>query len=264
MRLSGRVLVIAGSDSGGGAGVQADIKTITAMGAYAASAITALTAQDTRAVHAILPVPPDFIARQIEVVLDDIGADVIKTGMLGEAAAIGRVCDVLAARAPDMPVVVDPVMRATSGARLLEDSALDTMKRRLLPIAAVLTPNVPEAEALAGVAIDDRAAMRRIAVALRAMGPAAVLLKGGHMRGETVVDVLASAGGVVEFAAPRIDSRHTHGTGCTLASAIAAGLAQEMELPAAIERARAYVRVAIETAPGFGAGNGPINHLISP
>ncbi len=260
MRLTGRVLAIAGSDSGGGAGIQADIKTITAMGAYATSAITALTAQDTRAVHAILPVPRDFIARQIEVVLGDIGADAIKTGMLGEAASIERVCDVLATRVPDVPIVVDPVMRATSGARLLEEAALEVTKRRLLPMATVLTPNVPEAEALTGMAITDHAAMHVAAVSLLTLGPKAVLLKGGHMPGERVVDILATGDGVIEFAAPRIASRHTHGTGCTLASAIAAGLAQGMALPAAIERARAYVRAAIQTAPGLGSGHGPLNH----
>ena len=263
MGLSGRVLVVAGSDSGGGAGIQADIKTITALGAYAATAITALTAQNTLGVHGILPVPPDFVVWQMEAVLDDIGADAVKTGMLGDAASIERVCETLAARAGAIPVVVDPVMCATSGARLLPVEAVTVLKRRLLPMATVLTPNLPEAEVLAGMAIGDRAAMRRAAMALLTLGANAVLLKGGHLPGDTVVDVLATEDGVEEFAAPRIASRHTHGTGCTLASGIAAGLAQGMELRAAIVRARGYVRAAIATAPGFGAGHGPLNHAVT-
>jgi len=260
MRLSGRVLVIAGSDSGGGAGIQADIKTITAMGAYAATAITALTAQDTLGVHGILPVPPDFIVWQMEAVLDDIGADAVKTGMLGDATAIERVCETLAARKPSIPLVVDPVMRATGGTRLLAVEAVTVLRRQLLPMATVLTPNLPEAEILAGMQIPDRAAMGRAATALLTLGANAVLLTGGHLPGDTVIDLLATEDGVEEYAAPRIETRHTHGTGCTLASALAAGLAQGMELRAAVGRARAYVRAAIATAPGFGAGNGPLNH----
>ncbi|MEO9190931.1 MAG: bifunctional hydroxymethylpyrimidine kinase/phosphomethylpyrimidine kinase, partial [Acetobacteraceae bacterium] len=236
--MSGRVLVVAGSDSGGGAGIQADIKTITALGAYAATAITALTAQNTLGVHGVLPVPPDFVVWQMEAVLDDIGADAVKTGMLGDATSIERVCEILAARAGAIPVVVDPVMCATSGARLLPVEAVTVLKRRLLPMAALLTPNLPEAEALAGMAIGDRAAMGRAAMALLTLGANAVLLKGGHLPGDTVIDLLATEDGVEEFAAPRIASRHTHGTGCTLASGIAAGLAQGMELRAAIVRAR--------------------------
>ncbi len=261
-RLSGRVLVVAGSDSGGGAGIQADVKTITALGAYAATAITALTAQNTLGVQGILPVPPDFLAWQIEAVLDDIGADAMKTGMLGGAAAIERVCDTLAARA-GVPLVVDPVMFAKGGARLLAADAVTMLKRRLLPMAAVLTPNLPEAEALAGMTIPDLPAMRHAAAALLTLGVPAVLLKGGHLPGEAVIDLLATEDGVEEFAAPRIASRHTHGTGCTLASAVAAGLAQRLSLRAAVLRARAYVRAAIASAPGFGAGNGPLNHAVT-
>ncbi len=262
-RLHGRVLVIAGSDSGGGAGVQADVKTITALGAYAATALTALTAQNTLGVQGVLPVPPDFLAWQIEAVLDDIGADAVKTGMLGDAAAIERVCDTLAARAPGLPLVVDPVMTAKGGARLLATDAVIALKRRLLPMAAVLTPNLPEAEALAGMAIPDLEAMRRTAAALLTLGVPAVLLKGGHLPGETVTDLLATQDGVEEFAASRIVSRHTHGTGCTLASALAAGLAQGLSVREAVLRARLYVRTAIATAPGFGAGHGPLNHAVT-
>ena len=210
--MHGRVLVIAGSDSGGGAGIQADIKTITAFGAYAATAITALTAQDTLGVHAVHMVPPDFVGRQIAVVLDDIGADVVKTGMLGDAATIEVVCDTLARHAEGVPVVVDPVMVATTGARLLAPGgAHGAAQRWLLPMRLLVTPNLPEAEALAGMAIRDVVAMRTAAGALLELGVPAVLLKGGHLPGEQVVDLLATADGIEEFAAPRIDSRHTTG-----------------------------------------------------
>ena len=260
--MHGRVLVIAGSDSGGGAGIQADIKTITAFGAYAATAITALTAQNTLGVHAVHMLPPDFVARQIAVVLDDIGADIVKTGMLGDAATVEVVCDTLMRHVERVPVVVDPVMVATTGARLLEPDALAMLKRRLLPLACLITPNLPEAEALAGMTISDVAAMHHAVQAMLTLGVPAVLLKGGHLPGEQVMDLLATIDGVEEFVAPRIASRHTHGTGCTLASAVAAGLAQGLGLRDAVVRARAYVRAAIAAAPGFGAGHGPLNHAV--
>jgi hydroxymethylpyrimidine/phosphomethylpyrimidine kinase len=260
--MHGRVLVIAGSDSGGGAGIQADIKTLTAFGTYAATAITALTAQDTQSVYEVHPVPPDFVARQIAVVLDDIGADVVKTGMLWDAETIEVVCDTLARHAQGVPVVVDPVMAATTGARLLAADTLATLKRRLLPMATVVTPNVPEAEALAGMTIQDHADLHHAAAAMLTLGIPAVLLKGGHRSGEVVTDLLATVDGVEEFSAPRIVSRHTHGTGCTLASGIAAGLAQGLGLRDAVLRARAFVRAAIIAAPGFGSGHGPLNHAV--
>ena len=258
--MRGRVLIIAGSDSGGGAGIQADIKTVTMLDAFAATAITALTAQNTLGVFAVLPVAPDFIRRQIDVVLDDIGADAIKTGMLHDAAVIESVAAVIEARAAQIPLVVDPVMAAKGGAALIEPDAVDALKRLLIPRAAVLTPNLPEAEILLGRTIDSLAAMQDAAHALLGLGCAAVLLKGGHLPGATVHDVLASAGGVRLWQSPRIDSRHTHGTGCTLASAIAAGLAQGLRVEAAVERAREYVRRAILSAPGLGAGHGPLGH----
>ncbi|HEY1932002.1 MAG TPA: bifunctional hydroxymethylpyrimidine kinase/phosphomethylpyrimidine kinase [Acetobacteraceae bacterium] len=258
--LMGRVLAIAGSDSGGGAGIQADIKTITALGAYAATAITALTAQNTLGVTGILPVPPEFVTQQIAVVMQDIGADAIKTGMLGDSAIIEAVADALGRYAQGVPVVVDPVMVAKGGARLLEPGAMDALVRRLLPHATVITPNLPEAEALLGEAIPNVAAMHRAASLLLTLGVPAVLLKGGHLPDDTVVDLLATADGVEAFAAPRIDTRHTHGTGCTMASAVATGLAQGMSLRDAVVRARAYVRAAIASAPGFGSGHGPLNH----
>ena len=263
MLMRGRVLVIAGSDSGGGAGIQADIKTITALGAFAATAITALTAQNTIGVHGVMAVPPDFIHQQIEVVLSDIGADVIKIGMLGDAATIATVCDALTDFAPDVPVVLDPVMVAKGGHALLAAEAVDSLRRRLLPLAAVITPNLPEAEALTGRTIGSEADMRPAAAALLAMGVPAALVKGGHLASETVVDLLATEAGTEVFAASRIPTRHTHGTGCTTASAVAAGLAQGLSLRDAVNRARLYVRAAIETAPGLGRGHGPLNHAVT-
>jgi hydroxymethylpyrimidine/phosphomethylpyrimidine kinase len=261
-RTRGRVLAIAGSDSGGGAGIQADIKTITALGAYAATAITALTAQNTRGVHAIRMVPPEFIHQQIVVVLDDIGADAIKTGMLGDAATIETVTDALARHAAAIPFVLDPVMVAKGGAHLLDPGAVHALVRHLLPKASVITPNLPEAEVLSNRAIPGVTAMQDAAKALLDLGVPAVLLKGGHLPGDTLVDVLATSEGIESFSAPRIDTRHTHGTGCTMASAIAAGLAQGIALREAVQRARDYVRAAIATAPGFGAGHGPLNHYV--
>jgi hydroxymethylpyrimidine/phosphomethylpyrimidine kinase len=256
----GRVLIVAGSDSGGGAGIQADIKTVTMLDAFAATAITALTAQNTQGVHGVLPIDPAFIRQQMEVVLDDIGADAIKTGMLHDAAVIDTVAAVLAERAPATPLVLDPVMVAKGGAPLIQPQAIAALKTRLLPRAAVLTPNLPEAEILCGRKIADVAAMREAARALQALGCGAVLLKGGHLAGDIVHDVLATEDGFEEWASPRIDTRHTHGTGCTLASAIAAGLAQGMTVPAAVGRARDYVQRAIASAPGFGHGHGPLDH----
>jgi len=260
--MKGRVLVVAGSDSGGGAGIQADIKAITALGGFAMTAITALTAQNTLGVHAVHPVPGEFLRAQMTCVLDDIGADVIKTGMLGDAATIETVCAVLESHAAGVPVVVDPVMVAKGGARLLADEALSALKRRLLPFATLLTPNLPEAEVLAGMRIPDAAAMRHAAAALLTLGVPGVLLKGGHLPGDEMIDMLATEAGIEEFPSTRIDTRHTHGTGCTMASAIAAGLAQGLALREAVIRARAYVRAAILGAPGFGGGHGPLNHAV--
>jgi len=259
----GRVLIVAGSDSGGGAGIQADIKTVTALGGYAATAVTALTAQDTLGVHAVHAVPVPFITEQIALVLHDIGADALKTGMLGDAATIDAVADAFVMHAPGVPYVCDPVMVAKGGHPLLDPGAVATLKRRLPKLASVITPNLPEAEVLCGMAIPDLAAMRRAAEVLLTLGVSAVLLKGGHLPGDRVVDLLATEAGVEEFAAPRIETRATHGTGCTLASAIATGLAQGMGLRDAVLRARAYVRAAMVSAPGFGRGHGPLNHGVT-
>ncbi|WP_298721602.1 bifunctional hydroxymethylpyrimidine kinase/phosphomethylpyrimidine kinase [uncultured Ferrovibrio sp.] len=257
----GRVLIIAGSDSGGGAGIQADIKAVTALGGYAATAITALTAQDTRTVHAVHDVPADFVALQLRVVLEDIGADAIKTGMLHRADIIEAIVDALDRYAPDVPLVVDPVMVAKGGARLLQPSAADALRTKLIPRATLITPNLPEAEVLSDMTIPGEAEMPAAAERLLSLGPRAVLLKGGHLPGDDLVDYLATGEGRVErFEGRRIDTSSTHGTGCTLASAIAAGLAFGLPLQAAVEQARRYVRKAIETAPGLGHGHGPLNH----
>lgn len=260
--MKGRVLVVAGSDSGGGAGIQADIKAITALGAYAATAITALTAQDTRGVHAVHSVPAAFIDLQIRLSLEDIGADAIKTGMLGDAGTVTAVCDALA-RAPGVPLVADPVMVAKGGARLLAGDAVEALKRRLLPLAAILTPNLPEAEVLCGTTINTVDEMEEAARLMLTLGVPAVLLKGGHLEGDTVTDILATEEGVERFTDARIATRHTHGTGCTLASAVAAGLAQGLPLRTAVVRARCYVRAAILAAPGYGRGHGPLDHGVT-
>ncbi len=261
--MKGRVLIVAGSDSGGGAGIQADIKAVTAMDGFAATAITALTAQNTLGVHGVEPVTPAFIAQQIEVVLSDIGADALKTGMLHSAEVIHIVAAAFRKHAPGVPLVIDPVMVAKGGHRLLLTEAETALRETLLPMAAVLTPNLPEAEVLAGFPVRVEGDMARAAEKLATFGAKAVLVKGGHLEGDRVIDLLFHDGRIERFESARIPSRHTHGTGCTLASAIAAGLAQKLSLRDSVVRARAYVRQAIETAPGFGQGHGPLNHAVT-
>lgn len=255
----GRVLIIAGSDSGGGAGVQADIKTVTVLGGYAMSAITAITVQDTQGVHGVHPVPLDVIEAQAMAALNDIGADAIKTGMLGDAATV-RLAAELLGRAADIPAVVDPVMVAKGGARLLAADAVAAMIAELVPRAALLTPNAPEAAALTGLAVETTDDLRRAGERLLAGGAKAVLMKGGHIPGRSVIDLLMTAEGETLFEGARMETRHTHGTGCTLASACAVGLAQGMKLERAVARAWAYTAEAIRSAPGFGAGAGPLDH----
>jgi hydroxymethylpyrimidine/phosphomethylpyrimidine kinase len=259
--MSGRVLVVAGSDSGAGAGIQADIKTIAALGGYATTAITALTAQNTTGVQAVMAVPPDFVRRQMEAVLDDIGADCIKTGMLHDGGVIDALVSVLESRAASVPLVVDPVMISTSGTRLLDAYAVAVLKRRLIPRTTVLTPNVPEAEALTGMTLSDIDAMKRAAQALLDLGARHVVLKGGHLPGPNVCDVFSGAGETVVIEGERIETPHTHGTGCTLASAIAVGLAQGLAPLPAMRRARDYLAEAIRAAPGLGKGHGPLGHM---
>lgn len=255
----GRVLVIAGSDSGGGAGIQADIKTITALGGYAATAITAVTVQNTLGVTGVHPIPLDVIAAQARAVLDDIGADAIKTGMLGDVAVVETVAAAID-YAGAVPAVVDPVMIAKGGAPLLADAAIGAVKSLMIPRAALLTPNAPEAAALTGLVVETTDDLRRAGEALLALGAKAVLMKGGHVTGERVVDVLMTPDGETTFEGERIETRHTHGTGCTLASACATGLAQGLSLEEAVARAWNYVHEAMLRAPGLGGGHGPLDH----
>jgi len=257
-----RLLVIAGSDSSGGAGIQADIKTADAFGVYAMTCITAVTAQNTKGVASVHPIPPKIVRDQIMACLSDIGADAIKTGMLANAAIVKVVAETLAKYAGGIPLVVDPVMVATSGAILLETDAEEAIKKFLLPLATLVTPNIPEAKRLTGMRGGRRDDIRSAAAYLRDMGAQAVLIKGGHSTRSTIDDVLVWEGGEDILAYPRIKTRSTHGTGCTLASAIACGLAQGLSLPLAVGRAREYVQAAIETAPGLGKGHGPLNHAV--
>ncbi len=251
-----RILVIAGSDSGGGAGIQADIKTITCLVGYAMTAVTAVTVQNTLGVVAIHPVPADIVAAQIRACLADIGADAIKIGMLGSVAVVMAVAEALEGVA--IPIVLDPVMVAKGGAALIDDEATEALVHRLLPRATVVTPNTPELAILTDTEIEDEADALLAAQELLGQGPRAVLAKGGHLPGEMLTDWLVMRAGHRAFTAARVDTRHTHGTGCTLAAALACGLGQGLGIEAATERARAFVAQGIARAPGFGAGHGPL------
>jgi hydroxymethylpyrimidine/phosphomethylpyrimidine kinase len=256
-----RILVIAGSDSGGGAGIQADIKTITMLGGHAMTAITAITAQNTVAVTAVHPVPVEMVLAQIDAVISDIGVDAIKIGMIGSA----RILDAVAERLEGLrrvPVVLDPVMTATSGSALADRETVGGLAR-LLDLATVVTPNVPELEALTGRKVQGEAAMIAAARMLAELHGCAVLAKGGHLSGSHVVDVLVEAVGVVErWQDAWIKTRHNHGTGCTLASGIATGIGGGLSLVEAASWARSYLRAALEAGPGLGAGHGPIGHAL--
>ncbi len=256
----GRILVVAGSDSGGGAGIQADIKTVTALGGFAMTAISALTAQNTEGVHGIHDVPAEFVAEQMRVVLEDIGADCIKIGMIHRVKVIEAVADALENYGSGIPLVVDTVMVAKGGAKLLVDDAVDALKERLISKAALITPNIPEAEALTGMKISGDAEAAEAGHKLMTLGPSAVLMKGGHLEGPEVIDLLIEQSGETAFKGPRLETRHTHGTGCTLASACATGIAQGLSVHDAVACARKYVFEAIRTAPGLGHGHGPLNH----
>ena len=261
MPIKGRVLVVAGSDSGAGAGIQADIKTVMALGGFATTAITAVTAQDTLGVHGVFAIPPAFIQLQMRRVLDDIGADAFKTGMLADIPTVEAVADVFA-EYRHVPFVLDPVMIAKGGHPLIAANAMDSLASILLPLATLVTPNAPEAEALAGITVATVDDQFRAADILLRLGAHAVLLKGGHLETAQITDVLATPDGVQVFTAPRRLTRHTHGTGCTLGSAIATGLAQGMPMGDAVRRAHAYVQAALAAAPGYGAGHGPLGHNV--
>jgi hydroxymethylpyrimidine/phosphomethylpyrimidine kinase len=253
-------LTIAGSDSGGGAGIQADLKTFAAHGVYGTSAITALTAQNTVGVTAVHVVPAEFVTAQIEAVAEDLGCDAVKTGMLATAAIVEAV--VATIEELELPnLVVDPVMVAKSGDRLLDDDAVHAVRTALLRLARVVTPNIPEAEVLAGMAITSLAEMREAARRIKKFGPAAVLVKGGHLAGDTITDLLADDAQVIEMAGPRIAGRHTHGTGCTLAAAIAARLARGETVEQAARGAKEYVAGAMQHGIDLGAGHQPLNHF---
>jgi len=255
-----RALTIAGSDSGGGAGIQADVKTFTMFGVYGMSAITALTAQNTCGVAGIHALPAPFVRQQIDVVAADIGIDAAKTGMLVNAEIISVVAQ--AVRAHHIaPLVVDPVMVAGSGARLLEDEARETLRRELLPLASLVTPNIAEAEALTGVKIAAVSDMHRAARALRALGARASLVTGGHLEGGEAIDVFDDGVTVRELAAPRAASSHTHGSGCQLSAAITACLARGQGLHDAVEEAKRFITVAIAHGLAIGKGTGPANPL---
>ncbi len=256
-----RVLAIAGTDPSGGAGLQADIKTITALGGYAQGAITALLAQNTLGVQSVVKVSERFVADQIRVCLDDIGVDAIKIGMLHRAAVIERVAEALSGLPDGVPIVLDPVMVAKSGHRLLDPEAEAALADRMLPRAAVLTPNAPEAAVLTGQAIENEDDMRRAGDRLLRTGAGAVLMKGGHLDGPEVLDLLMTRDETTEFRHPRLTTRSTHGTGCTLSAALATALASGHDLRAAAATAVRYVHEALRTAPGFGGGAGPLNHL---
>ena len=256
-------VTIAGSDSGGGAGIQADLKTFSALGVYGASVIAALTAQNTKGVTGIHDVPPAFVTAQIDAVFSDLKVGAVKLGMLSNAAVIAAVADGLA-RHQQTNVVLDPVMVATSGDRLLKPDAVDNLRKLLIPMALVVTPNLLEAAALldTGIATDE-AAMRTQGEQLLALGAKAVLIKGGHAKGAESVDLLIEPGGVTRLSSPRFDTRNTHGTGCTLSSAIAAGIAKGLTLADATRAAKSYVTTAIAAADrlSIGSGHGPVHHF---
>jgi hydroxymethylpyrimidine/phosphomethylpyrimidine kinase len=253
-------LTIAGSDSGAGAGIQADLKTFAAHGVYGTSAITAITAQNTSGVRAWQAVPVDLVVAQIEAVVDDIGANAVKIGMLANAAIVRAVARTIAAL--ELPhVVLDPVMVAKGGDRLLQEDAIDELRLALLPLAHVITPNVPEAEVLAGRPIRSVDDMHDVARRLREFGARVVLVKGGHLSGSESIDVACTARGIIELRGPRLSTPNTHGTGCTLSSAIAANLALGMEDQQALREARRYLEGAIRHAPPIGAGHGPLEHF---
>ncbi|MBN8219210.1 MAG: bifunctional hydroxymethylpyrimidine kinase/phosphomethylpyrimidine kinase [Spirochaetes bacterium] len=253
------VLTIAGSDSCGGAGIQADLKAFSAMGVYGMSVVSALTAQNTVGVKAVSLVDPAFVAAQLDAVFEDIRVDAVKIGMLGSRAIIGAVADFLRTRRPPI-LVLDPVMISKSGHALLPPDAVRALGEELLPLASVLTPNLPEAGALLGRGVEDEAGALQAARDLLALGPSAVLLKGGHLPGEPA-DLLVTPRGVTRFPGLRIDTPHTHGTGCSLASALTALLARGVPLESAVEKAKAYVAEGIRHGIALGKGHGPIHHF---
>lgn len=256
-----RVLVVAGSDSSGGAGIQADIKTVTALGGYAATAVTALTCQNTTSIRRIVGVDPLLVDLQMRSMLDDIGADAIKIGMLHSEQTVELVARVCESSARGIPIVLDPVVRSSSGVALLSPEGVEALRERLLPLAAVVTPNADEAEALTGVAVRAPDDMLHALDRFQLMGVSAALVTGGHLEGDQVVDILRTADGEqYRFEHDRLDTRCTHGTGCTLSTAIACGLGEGQTLRGAVEQARAFVLDAMRSAVPLGSGRSPLDH----
>lgn len=252
-----RLLIIAGSDSGGGAGIQADIKTAEAHGVFSTTAITALTAQNTLGVDSVSDVSAEFVGAQIEAVLSDIGADAVKLGMLNNADVIEVVAEKL--QGLDCPIILDTVMVSTSGHKLLADDAIQALKTKLMPLATIITPNIPEAEVLADMKIETVDDMLKAGEKI----DGDILLKGGHLESDELTDILFYQGEIHKFTSAKIQTKNTHGTGCTLASAIACNLANGLGMIEAVEKAREYVFEAIKNAPNIGQGNGPLNHKVS-
>ena len=262
MRPKSKVLIIAGSDSSGGAGIQADIKTATALGSYAMTAITAVTAQNTQGVKKIIPIPIKSVQKQITLILDDIGANAVKIGMLHNAGTIQCVYKILK-KYKLKNIVLDPVMIAKGGARLVNNSSIKYLKKLLLPLCKVVTPNIPEAEVLTGYSISNKEDMIKAAKKILSMGPKSVLLKGGHLKNKMIFDILASKNKIKVFSKRKIKTKNTHGTGCTLSSALATCLSQKKNIYKSCKTSLKYVDQAIVTAPGYGKGFGPLNHLVS-
>jgi len=257
-----KALTIAGSDSGAGAGIQADLKTFSALGVYGSTVITAITAQNTVGVTAVHEIPVEIVAAQLDAVMEDIGADAAKTGMLSSAAIIETVAAGVRRHRIER-LVVDPVMVAKSGDRLLREDAVTALRDLLLPLAYIVTPNAPEAEVLCGRPVRNEADMHEAARAIHAFGPRYVVLKGGHVPGEQVVDLLFDGQSFERFVLPRVETPHTHGTGCTFSAAIAAFLARGLEVAAAVWEAKQYLHRALETAFAIGRGRSPVHHFHS-
>ena len=262
MHPKSRVLIIAGSDSSGGAGIQADIKTITALGSYAMTAVTAVTAQDTKGVKKITPISTKNVQKQITMVLDDIGSDAVKIGMLHNSSIVKCVYSILK-KYKLKNIVLDPVMVAKGGAKLINNSSIVYLKKLLLPLSNIITPNIPEAEILTGYSISNKEDMIKAAKKILNMGSKNVLLKGGHLKNKMIFDILASKKGIRIFSKKKIKTKNTHGTGCTLSSALATCLSQKKNVLKSCKISLKYVDQAIVSAPGYGKGFGPLNHLVS-
>ena len=262
MKTKSKILIIAGSDSSGGAGIQADIKTVTALGSYAMTAITAVTAQNTRGVKKITSIPTKNVQKQITMILDDIGTNAVKIGMLHNTSIIKCVYSILK-KYKLKNVVLDPVMVAKSGTKLINNNSIKHLKKLLLPLSNLVTPNIPEAEVLTGYSISNKEDMIKAAKKILNMGSKNVLLKGGHLKNKMIFDVLTTKKGIKIFTKRKIKTKNTHGTGCTLSSAIATCLSQKKNMVKSCKISTRYVNKAIASAPGYGKGFGPLNHLVS-